>query len=112
VNRQEFFVSTIKDRTSPKTKIIMINDQAGNIDDQAGNIDDQAGNIDDQVGNIDDQAGNIDDQANNDSNGIYNYFNQTNRFSRIGSSQDFNDFTLHRMKINCILYYKTKAKRL
>jgi len=81
VNRQGFFVSTIKDRISPKTKIIMINDQAGNID----------------------------DQANNDSNGIYNYFNQTNRFSRSGTSQEFNDFTLHRMKINCILYYKTKA---
>jgi hypothetical protein len=74
VNRQGFFVSTIKDRTRPpKTKIIMINDQSSNID----------------------------------SNGIYNYFNQTNKFSRSGSSQDFNDFTLHRMKINCILYYKT-----
>jgi hypothetical protein len=76
VNRQGFFVSTIKD-PGPKTKII-------NIDDQASNI---------------------------DSNGIYNYFNQTNRFSRSGSSHDFNDFTLHRMKINCILYYKTKAAK-
>ena len=77
VNRQGFFVSTIKDRTSPKTKIIMIDDQATNIN----------------------------------SNGIYNYFNQTNRFSRSGSIDDFNDFTLHRMKINCILYYKTKANK-
>jgi hypothetical protein len=75
VNRQGFFVSTIEERGSSKTKIIMINDQAANIV----------------------------------SNGIYTYFNQTNRYTRSGSGNDYNDFTLHRMKINCILYYKTKA---
>ena len=76
VNRQGFFVSTIKDSGSSNSKIITINNQASNID----------------------------------YNGIYTYFNQTNMFSR--NNTNYNIFTLHRMKINCILYYKTKANKL
>ena len=33
--------------------------------------------------------------------GVYNYFNQTNKFRG-------NHFTLHRIKINCLLYFKLK----
>jgi len=40
----------------------------------------------------------------NSTNGIYNYFNQTNRFAK---TEYLADFSLHRIKINCILYYKT-----
>jgi len=41
----------------------------------------------------------------NKSDGIYNYFNETNYFSV--SNNQLNNFLLHRMKINSIYYFKT-----
>jgi hypothetical protein len=43
---------------------------------------------------------------NNDTNGIYCYLNETNIFK--SSTDESTTFTLHRMKINTVFYFKTK----
>jgi hypothetical protein len=49
----------------------------------------------------------------NKNNGIYNYFNETNYYKIIDfKGMDFlTNFLLHRMKLNTIFYFKTKAEK-
>jgi len=42
-------------------------------------------------------------------NGIYYYLNETNKFSRNGNN--ITEFNLHRLKINTVLYYRTRDNK-
>ena len=43
--------------------------------------------------------------------GIYQYYNETNYFSGQGQGIEFNYFTLHRLKLNIVLYFKTWSEK-
>lgn len=53
---------------------------------------------------------NIDDDTFNES-GVYQYYNESNKFLTANDAKTFlNYFTLHRVKLNIILYYKNVSK--